>query len=242
MESGGDDPRISGAAGSHAAVAVMGQIYMQRRRRPDPSPEQVEEWMNDPVIETGIPFGPGGLLRAAGNIPGVVRRLFKGGKPSTEKTSVLKEVVLGDKPAKISRRGFFSVPFQTAVDIPQVLREIGISEESIRSGDEIGAWPVRGSWLEEKSYLDPDAADRLQEIINEKIVRTGYRPKSYEGPGGLIRDFETMMRVYRDQALKDAAEKAGRSFDEQVRLEQEKEDKPGVVAKTAGKIRRRFGR
>jgi len=222
---------------------------------------QIQELLSsEPVDEAGVPFGPGtiaNLLRLGKSVPGVFRRLrgmFSGRPQSTAPSNTLRDVVLSDKPANLSRRGFFTNPVQTAVDIPQALREIGISEKNIRSGDEIGNWPEPGSMLDrmhwdtenwEESY-DPDtgtdAGDRMQELINEKITRTGYRPITYEGPGGLIRDFETMMRVYRDQALKEAAEKAGRSLEEQIKIELEEADKPGVVAKAADEIRRRYKR
>jgi len=225
---------------------------------------QIQELLSsEPVDEAGMPLGPGtivNLLRLGKSVPGVFRRLrgmFSGRPQSTAPSNTLRDVVLSDKPVNLSRRGFFTKPVQTAVDIPQALREIGISEESIRSGDEVGVWPEPGSMLEKldhkaldtamKSDIDdydtgPDASDRLREVIEKKIVRTGYRPKSYEGPGGLIRDFETMMRVYRDQALKEAAEKAGRSLEEQIKIELEEADKPGVVAKAADEIRRRYKR
>jgi hypothetical protein len=214
---------------------------------------------SDSVVEAGMPIGPGtilNLLKLGKSVPGVVRRLrgmFSRSPQSTAPSNTLRDVVLSDKPANVSRRGFLTNPIQTAVDIPQTLREIGISEESIRSGDEIGNWPEPGSMLD--TLGDADEADRIRDVINEKLFQTGYRSNSRlnewgysspstvsPGPTGVIRDIETMMRVYRDQVLKDAAQKAGRSFEEQVRLEQGQRDEPGVVATIADTVRRRYRR
>ena len=222
---------------------------------------------SDSVVEAGMPIGPGtilNLLKLGKSVPGVVRRLrgmFSKSPQSTAPSNTLRDVVLSDKPANVSRRGFLTNPIQTAVDIPQTLREIGISEESIRSGDEIGNWPEPGSMLDTLDELAwgegqedaADEADRIRDVINEKLFETGYRSNSRmtpqrgystvsPGPPGVIRDIETMMRIYRDQVLKDAAQKAGRSFEEQVRLEQGQRDEPGVVATIADTVRRRYRR
>jgi hypothetical protein len=222
----------------------MGQIYMQRRRRPDPSPEQVEEWMNDPVIETGIPFGPGGLLRAAGNIPGVIRRLFKGGKPSTEKTNVLKEVVLGDKPVKVSRRGFFSVPFQASADAK-------------------AASDILEEWLTfydaEEWERDYDEVERQLEILG-KLSHDNFETKWTPFPGTRLvrRDPHQPLTewsseldetkpfspidILGEQALKETAHEMGRTLDEEREVRRKEAEQPGVVSKAAKELRRRFGR
>jgi hypothetical protein len=208
----------------------------------------------------GMPLGPGSVLnvlRLGKNLPNILRRfrgLFKANPQSTAPSNTLRDVVLSDKPANVSRRGFFTNPIQTAVDIPQALREIGISERSIRSGDEVGNWPEPGSMLDtldwnatswEDSY-DPetgtDAADRLRELINDKLVPAGYRSGSSSNPSGVIRDIETMMRIYGDQVLKESAEKAGRSLEEELEVQRKELSKPGVVSKAVESVRRRYGR
>jgi len=219
----------------------MGQIHMQRRRRPDPSPEQVEEWMNEPIIETGIPFGPGGLLRTAKNIPGIVRRLFKGGKPSTEKTNVLKEIVLGDKPAKVSRRGFFSVPFQASADA----KAASDIMEDILTFYDAEEW--------ERDY---DQVDRQLEILRKlshEITSSENIPKRPEDlywdlPGGSrITSFDetkpfSPIDILGEQALKETAHEMGRTLDEEREVRRKEAEQPGVVSKVAKELRRRFGR
>ena len=256
---------------------------------------QIQELLSsEPVDESGMPLGPGtiaNLLRLGKSVPGVYRRLrgmFSGRPQSTAPSNTLRDVVLSDKPSNVSRRAFLTNPVQTAVDIPQALREIGLPEESIKTGKDITVdqWGfadrnektsrdqnILGDYIEDRhsdiqpedfaseedresgnpidewesgydEYLDfkNDLFNSLQDIINKKLVRTGYGTGSNPVPGGLVRDFGTTMRVYRDQVLKDAAEKAGRSLEEQIKIELEEADKPGVVAKTADEIRRRYKR
>jgi len=97
-----------------------------------------------------------------------------------------------------------------------------------------------------------DKADRIRDVINKKLFQAGYRSNSRlnegeyssvsPGPPGVIRDIETMMRIYGDQVLKESAEKAGRSLEEELEVQRKELSKPGVVSKAVESVRRRYGR
>ena len=242
----------------------------------------------------GMPLGPGSVLnvlRLGKNLPNILRRfrgLFKANPQSTAPSNTLRDVVLSDKPANVSRRAFLTNPIQAAVDIPQTLREIGLPEESIKTGKDITVdqWGYRdenekvrrdqdileeyianrhsdvqpedfaseadmesGNPIDEweagyDEYLDfkHNLYERLQDIINKKLVRTGYRSGSKPGSSGISRDIGTMARIYRDEVLKESAEKAGRSLEEELEVQRKELSKPGVVSKAVESVRRRYGR
>ena len=210
----------------------------------------------DPVQEPGMPLGPGSLasiLRLGKRLPDFARQLrglFQAKPPSTAPTNTLRDLILRNKPANLSRRSFFTSPLQTAVDIPQALREIGVPERSIKSGDEIGWWPE----LAEKGTIFSEMSDPVSSVdvglygsepgrVIDPLIETGYRPTPYEGPEGtVLRELETMGRVYRDQILKEAAEEAGRTFQEEKDIERDRYEQPGAVAQEVEEIRRRYGR
>ena len=202
----------------------------------------------DPVQETGMPLGPGSLasiLRLGKRLPDFARQLrglFQAKPPSTAPTNTLRDLILRNKPVNLSRRSFFTSPLQTAVDIPQALREIGVPERSIKSGDEIGWWPElaeRGTILSRPEVAMGGEPGR----VIGPLIETGYRSTPYEGPEGtVLRELETMGRVYRDQILKEAAEEAGRTFQEEKDIERERYEQPGAVTQAVEEIRRRYGR
>jgi hypothetical protein len=229
---------------------------LRRRRLTD---EQIASILSsDPVDEAGMPFGPGSvlnLLRLGKSIPGVARRLrgLLQAKPqSTAQTNVLRDIVISQQPANLSRRGFLTSPLQAAVDLPQALREIGVTEESIKSGDEIGWWPElaeKGTIFHQMRYKEPLPSVRVitgrstDGRVIEPLIETGYRTTPYEGPRGtILRDLETMGRVYRDQVLKEAAQEVGRSFQEEKEVQRKKYEEPGAIAKAVKEIRRRYRR
>ncbi len=81
----------------------------------------------------------------------------------------------------------------------------------------------------------PQSFHRVEETLDQLDAAISDRP-------GILGDIETVGRSWADQALKETAEKAGKSYEEAQADVRRRQEEPGPVAQAAAGVRRRFGR
>ena len=75
----------------------------------------------------------------------------------------------------------------------------------------------------------------MEETLDQLDAALSDRP-------GILGDVETVGRSWADQALKETAEEAGKSYEEAKADVRRRQEEPGPVAQAAEGVRRRFGR
>jgi hypothetical protein len=253
----------------------------------------------------GMPLGPGSVLnvlRLGKNLPNILRQLrglFQSGPSSTAKTgNILKEVVLGGKPAKVSRRGFLTNPFQAVVDSSTALSSLGrpkylrrgdptdieqdLSIGSIGPEDVANAQSPKGQelfdrlvnkellvqtmdptrpgkesilyegaqaptdWYHGSGHISEEDANDMYEIaikdLSNAVNLSDTLERSVSDRPGVVGDISSTVKILNDQVLKEAAEAAGRTPEEEREVQRKALSKPGVVSKAVESVRRRYGR